>query len=79
MNKYKYSAVSQVSKQWVAVLWSGGSVFPAVRSGFGSSVKSRQTTDNDKMARVCFLAFIAGLLLDVYALAAEIPEEKTGK
>lgn len=40
--------------------------------------KSGRTAENDNMAGVCLLAFIAGLLLEVNGLPADIPEENTG-
>jgi len=35
--------------------------------------------DNNKMARVCLLVFIAASQLEMYGLAAEITEENTGR
>lgn len=53
-----------MSKQCVAVLWSGG-------AEFGSTVTSRRTADSDNMAGVFLLAFIAGVLLEAHGLPVE--------
>lgn len=71
-NTHTDSAASQMSKQWVSVLWSVGFFSPGL-----SSV--RRAADSDKMVRLCLLVFTAGLLLEIEGLPAVTTEGHSGK